>query len=300
MPTNYAQTNILRCSRSKLVGILDNPVRPTAGTPWSDAGVDVRKRVYAVREESSVATRFVSIDGRTVASNRKWTVTRVISGLCRPHRHAHHRAGQRMQGIHRCPNVGAAAARTAHRVVFGAAAPRPRARRAAAPPPLLRVVQPEVGSLEALATAAAARLNRAAASAAASRTLAAEVLTAAEGALARGMSLWSSAVRGAEAIGLEVPPLALQHQLVQLLPPRPPLPLPPLLHAAGFDVSASTPSCAICLDEEKLACCVWSACGHRCACLDCAHKCTALGARCPICRAAGFPIAVRDVQRALA
>ena len=76
----------------------------------------------------------------------------------------------------------------------------------------------------------------------------------------------------------------------------------PLHPAAGFDVSASTPSCAICLDEEKLACCVWSACGHRCACLDCARKCTALGSssRCPICRVAGVPIAVRDVQRARA
>ena len=58
---NYAQTNIPRSSRSKLVGILDSPVRPAPGTPWSDAGVDVRKRVYAVREPRSVATRFVTI-----------------------------------------------------------------------------------------------------------------------------------------------------------------------------------------------------------------------------------------------
>jgi len=49
---------------------LNNPTRPTTGTPWS--GVDVRKRVYAVREPRSVATRFVTVDGRTVTSDTSY------------------------------------------------------------------------------------------------------------------------------------------------------------------------------------------------------------------------------------
>jgi len=289
MTDNIAQTRIPRSLDSELVGVLDRPIQSQT---WTDAGVDVRKRVYAVRvprEGGSFTTRLVSIDRHTVGANRKWRVVARIGDLRHPHRHTHHMPMQRMKGLHRVGvDVGGPGA--------------------------------EIGAVgdrwaEARATALAARQRREAAAAAAteaaaaSRRAAAVEMVAAGGDVSRAATRWGAAAAAAIAVGWHVPPLDLQltHANNGVTPPQqqPLAPSPATtapLPEGGFDVSTNTPSCAICLDEEKLACCVWSGCGHRCACLDCARKCTALGSssRCPICRVAGVPIAVRDVQRARA
>ena len=66
------------------------------------------------------------------------------------------------------------------------------------------------------------------------------------------------------------------------------------LPANDISVSMLTPHCSICLDEEKLACCAWSGCGHRLACLECARRLCSQLDGCPLCRAQGRPIAIRD------
>lgn len=54
-------------------------------------------------------------------------------------------------------------------------------------------------------------------------------------------------------------------------------------------VSLTTPECTICSDA--FACTVFTGCGHRCACFECAKK---LGDKCPICREHSVPIAIFD------
>ena len=86
------------------------------------------------------------------------------------------------------------------------------------------------------------------------------------------------------------PPALVRQRPLQAAAPRPAARVP--LPAGTLEVAAVTPICVICMDDEKPMCCVWSGCGHRAACLDCARKVTA--PICPMCRAPGFPIAIRD------
>ena len=89
------------------------------------------------------------------------------------------------------------------------------------------------------------------------------------------------------------PPAVARQRPLQAAAPRPPRPAARVpLPAGAIEISMSTPTCVICMDDEKPMCCVWSGCGHRAACLDCARLVTA--PICPMCRAPGFPLAIRD------
>jgi hypothetical protein len=59
--------------------------------------------------------------------------------------------------------------------------------------------------------------------------------------------------------------------------------------APDVAVNQETPQCSYCLDE--LACTVWTGCGHRTACFECASR---IGERCPTCNAHSTPIRIYD------
>jgi hypothetical protein len=128
MPPNVAETRIPRSNLAVPVGELDHPLRPR--NEWLNANIEKRSRVYMIRKPRSTKKQFVSIDGRVLTTNRRWTVTTRICGLMSGsggggHRCGHHNPTQRMQGKHRAPgapniNINGAA------VVYRAQPPPPQ------------------------------------------------------------------------------------------------------------------------------------------------------------------------------
>lgn len=288
MPPFYAETRVPRCDRTELVGELNNAIIRTPNTPWANATVSVRKRVYAVRVPNRTQVAIVTIAGTKISGNRKWTATTAFN-LAVGNRVARN---TRMKGKFRAP-----------------AGPP-----AAPDPELAARWAANREALRARRVAQMAEINRRNAERRAERAAAAVRY----GLEPRDMEhvpppaadeSWMNAVRRYVFEGLEAvvplprpapqppPPVRQPGQVHPRPPHRPGSPvrqaLPALPATEPCAVAEATPDCSICFGGK--ASMVFVPCGHRCACLSCAKSIAASANKgCPLCRASGGFLFIRD------
>ena len=270
MPPLYAETRVPRCDRTELVGELENAIIRAPNTPWANASVSSRKRVFAVRYPNRTQIAILTVDGQKISGNRKWTATTAFN-LGEGNRVARNTC---MKGKFRAP---------------------------ARPPPVAPT--PEMQALwaanrEALRqrrVAQMAEINRRNAERRAAERAAAELANQPGWGPARAIF---DLIQGAGAAPPQPPPPVRQPGQAQPRPPhRPGSPvrqaLPALPATEPCAVAEVTPDCAICCDSKASV--VFVPCGHRCACLGCANRIAASFSKgCPICRASGGFLLIRD------